>query len=88
MSLTSYASETKNPQKRFSELWSLVYFCVLAIDFGRKRKFVHQADRGKKSCSCFLIIKTVINCEKKTCQTLKQGSQANFVDVFCAHILL
>ena len=51
----------KIPEKRLFELWSLLYFFPLAIESGRKRKFVYkQQTGGEKSCSCCSWMQKVI----------------------------
>ena len=56
----------------------------LAIEFGRKRKFVHKAEVKRLAAASYKDN----NSLPKKMTTIKAGSQANFVHVFCTHISL
>ena len=62
------------------------YFLLMAIEFRRKRKFVHKAEVKSLGAACCKDSNSF--CQKKKSQQLKQLSQANFVHVFCTHISL
>ena len=62
------------------------YFLLMAIEFRRKRKFVHKAEVKSLGAACYKDGTSF--CQKKKSQQLKQLSQANFVHVFCTHISL
>ena len=56
----------------------------LAIEFGRKRKFVHKAEvKRLAAASC-----KDNNSLPKKMTTIKAGKSGNFVHVFCTHISL
>ena len=59
------------------------YFLLLAIEVGRKRKFVHKAEVESLAAASY---KDSNSLSKEKWLQLKQGSQANFVHVFCTHL--